>query len=416
MTRRRWWWLAAAVLATAAAITATVAVVELVTSSRGSDEAPVTPTSSASGTCAGTAAEVIDLDTQVVDPDPHLCFTVSEPAEVTVGAAALDTADDIALSLVDEAGGQIGEARSTAVSDPAITVVLGPGTYFIEISDHDGATPGAFLVYTATFDPVHSSADPDLSVTLPSTDQCGETLPWLEADRPITVSSDRALACLEVSADEFVTIGAVTPADAADDLDVQLALFSDINGVATLVRSVDDTFGLDPEMSIDLAEGIYLVEIASWFEVDFDDVEVYYHPAGRHQRQGQVAAAHMTLDPEVCTTSPHLEVGSLLTIEGEQSYLCLDLADPQRLTVEAATLTDQDLAIELIGWDDAHTPFRIGWTDDNPHTQLFADFDPLLDQVVPAGQWVVAVTDYTGAPASDFDVRVALSEPQVWSP
>ncbi|MFN3867288.1 MAG: hypothetical protein ACK4MD_11350, partial [Demequina sp.] len=119
---------------------------------------------------------------------------------------------------------------------------------------------------------------------------------------------------------------------------------------------------------------------------------------------GEATSMHADVTGAVCDEAPMAFPGDTLTVDGERTYVCLDNDRTQRLTIQAATLTDQDLVLEVLGVDDG--PYRLAWADGNPYSDVLADFDPLLDQTVPEGRWVVAVTTYFTGTAADYDLRI----------
>ena len=382
--------------------------------------------SAASDGCTGVEGQSIELNGQVVDPEPRTCFELSEPAQVNIGAAALEPTDLIVITLTDSAGEVWASATSEPDLDPEIWMNLPPGTYVIDVAGVDTDQVPPFLIHTATFalqdeeEPVPAPGPEILpgGANLPSAESCGTDVPWLATGQPVAVSSTADapagtdgevaphFACVEVTEAVFAKLG-IESADpyGADSPDHTLAVYRMADGEAQLIRVGDDTFGSDPEVSLDLEPGTYLVEGAAWHEVQAGDFSFYYDDQESLFREGDVTVMHAELTADVCEEHTVIAVGDAMTLEGEHTYTCLDVAEGGRLTIQAATLGDQDLALEVIGFDEAG-PYRLAWTDDNPHSRALIDFDPLLDQHIPAGQWVVAVTTYYGEPAADYDLRV----------
>lgn len=388
---------------------------------------PSTQESVASDGCAGVEAQSIELDGQVVEPQSRTCFELVEARQVSVGAAALEPSDLIELTLFDAEGQQLAAAVSEPDWDPSIGVELSPGTYVIEVTGVDSEEVPPFLLHTATFPPQGTGEDevdvpgPQIlpgGVDLPTLDACGTEVPWLATGQPVAVSQTAdagagdstavpaGFACVEVTEAVFAKIGIESPDPyGADSPDLTLAVYHLGDGDPELIRVGDDSFGSDPEVSLDLEAGTYLVEGAAWHDETAGDYEFYYDDTATLMREGEVAAMHAGLTVDVCEDQAVLTVGDALTVEGERTYTCVDVAEGERLIIQAATLGDQDLALEVVGFDD-DGPYRLAWTDDNPHSQALIDFDPLLDQHIPAGRWVVAVTTYYGDVAADYDLQV----------
>ncbi len=378
------------------------------------------PETAASDGCSGVDAESIELNGQLTSPSDRTCFVLDQTAEVLVSAAALEPTDAIVLTVIDADGNELGRDESTPDWDPDVTVVLEPGVYVIEVTGADGAAAPPFLLFTASFVPQTSGGggietDP---VELPTVEQCGTDIPWLTADARVTArgladlgggqgeASGASYACIDVPDAVFAKIGIESEVpDDPDTPDLALALWAFGAGEPEFLRASDDVFGFDPEMSIELEPGVYLVEGSAWRTAETGEFEFYYDDAAALFRKGEVTPEHAQLTPEHCKQTPIVTPGDSITVEGERTYLCMDVDSATRLTIQAATLTRQDLMLEVIGFDD-EGPYRLAWADDNPYSQSLADFDPLLDIPVPEGQWVLAVTTYFDGIAADYDVRV----------
>ena len=391
-----------------------------------SEPAPATPDpleDAASDGCTGVEAQSIELDGQIVEPKSRTCFELTETLQVNIGAAALEPSDLIELVLFDSEGKQLAAAVSEPDWDPTIGIELVPGTYIIEVVGVDTEDAPPFLLHTATFPPSgQDESAPGTEILpggedLPALDACGAQVPWLATGEPVSVSQradalaedaatgTESFACVDVSEAVFAKIG-IESADpyAQDAADFTLAVYRLSADGAELFRIGDDAFGADPEVSLDLEPGVYLVEGATWHGAPAGEFEFYYDDQATLFREGEVSPMHADLDSGFCDDESPMQVGDSMTVEGERAYTCLEVAEGGRLTIQAATLTDQDLTLEVIGFNDAG-PYRLAWTDDNPHSQALIDFDPLLDQYVPAGVWVVAVTSYYGDVGADYDLR-----------
>lgn len=379
--------------------------------------------SAASDGCTGVEAQSIELDGQVVDPQSRTCFELPEAMQVTIGAAALEPSDLISLTLLDAEGVELAAATSEPDWDPTVAMDLSPGTYVIEVAGVNTDEVPPFLLHTATFpSPSGGEAVPGPEIlpggaNLPTIESCGADVPWLATGAPVAVTptADAAagdgvdvtsnFACVEVTDAVFAKVGIESPDPYGEDSpDLTLAVYRMGDDEPELIRVGDDTFGADPEVSLDLEPGTYLVEGAAWHDAHTGDFEFYYDDQASLFREGAVTAMHADLTASLCDDAPGMALGDAVTVDGEQTYTCLEVTEGGRLTIQAATLGEQDLALEVIGFNDAG-PYRLAWTDDNPHSQALIDFDPLLDQHIPAGQWVVAVTTYYGEPAANYDLR-----------
>lgn len=404
MSRRTVVWVAASALA----IVAVVVAVALAARPTGDATVATSASPTAGDACAGVDAQSISLDQQVVGPEPRTCFVLEERRQVTVGAAALEPDDAVVLTVVDGSGTQVGSAASEEGWDPELSLTLEPGTYVIEVTGPEGEAP-PFLLYTATFPA--SSEEPVEAATLPAVDACGDTVPTAADDAPVQIDGDAAEqtvhhACVIVQEPGFVKVGLASP-DPSDQNapDLQLAVYRH-GEQPSLVRSADDVIGLDPELSLELEPGTYLLEATAWYDLPTGAFEFYVDDDADLFRRGEVTSMHGQATPQLCEDAPTLSPGEALTIEGEGTYVCLSVPDAQRLTLEAATLTDQDLVLEVMGFDDAGAPYRLAFADEDPYSDVLANFDPLIDQVLPEGTWLVAVTTYFTGTAADYDVAL----------
>lgn len=380
----------------------------------------------ASDGCTGVEAQSIELNQQIVEPQSRTCFELADEQHVTIGAAALEPSDVIELLLFDARGEELAAAVSEPDWDPTVGINLAPGIYVIEVRGVGSDEVPPFLLHTATFPPFEDAAPspgpeaPPGAEDLPARQACGADVPWLATGSPVLVSqtadaavagsgeAGRSYTCVEVTEPVLAKVG-LESADPGGDgsADLTLAVYRFSDAGADLLRVADDTFGSDPEMSLELEVGVYLVEAAAWHDVATGDFEFYYDDTATLFREGEVAAAHADMNAEYCADHASMSVGDAITVDGERTYTCLEVTEDGRITVRAATLTDQDLTLEIIGFNE-DGPYRLAWTDSNPYSQALIDFDPLLDQVIPAGTWVVAVTTYYGEPAADYDLQAVV--------
>ncbi|WP_297084110.1 hypothetical protein [uncultured Demequina sp.] len=403
-----WVWIAAA----AAALIVLGIVVVLVSQPPADDAPAATSPSPESDACGGVDAQYIDLDLQIVQPESLMCFVLDERLQVTVGAAALEPDDAVVLTVRTVDGETLGTAASEPEWDPEVAVTLEPGIYVVEVTGQGGGTP-PFLVYSATFAP--GEDQPADSVDVPSEQRCLEDFPALAAGGRVAVNEAAGegtahYACISLDEAAFAKVGLVSPDPSdGDAADLQMALYR-YDGGPVLVRSADDAIGYDPELSVDLEAGTYLVEATAWFDSPTGPFQFYLDIDGELFRHGEVTSLHADLTEDVCTGAPMLAPGDAVTVEGERTYVCATVPAQQRLVIEAATLGEQDLVLEVIGFEDSGTPFRLAWADEDPTTDVLADFDPRIDQVVPEGAWVIAVTTYFTGVAADYDIRLAPAE------
>lgn len=412
--------------------------------SGGSDaDSPASSTTTVNGNgCDGVDAQSIELGRQVVDAPDRFCIVVTDPSEVTVGAASLTATDSIALELFDAEDHLLASAQSAPSKDPQITQVLEPGVYVGVVTSATSPMP-KLLVFTALYAapaPTPSAgANAEASVTdnigLPTLDECGAgDLPSLTSSTRITRDDSAPWACLTLTEDTWLKAGLESASDGVGGPDLRMSIFEyGPDGKASLLRSVDDVLRFDPEMSIDLPAGDYLLEASAWNDATIGEPEMYVDTNASYFRQGTPSPQAATLTTAQCDDAvqaaheaqdnggdtaqgdsllPVFEPDSTTSVRMELGTICLDVPQQQRLTLETATLTDQDLALEVLGFADDGTAYRLSWTDENPYSDVLGATDPLLDITFPAGVYTVQVDTYYGEPAANFDVRFVPSTPQ----
>lgn len=374
----------------------------------GGDSAATASPTATSTACDDLGVEQISLDSQRTDAPSEFCLLLEDRVELTLGVAALDVSHAIAVTLEDAEGTALASADSSLGADPVLTVVLEPGAYVGRVTALDGSDAPPFLVYTATFS-ASSEAPTASGAVTPTADACGTDVPLVSGAGEIEAPSEAPFLCLELDEPTFIVAGAISqaglsPDEGGPDLQLAVATFDD-EGIARTVRANDDVYGYDPEVTVDLPAGLHLVAAEAWFGVETGDITLYAGPAGSVGRTGQVSSVVAGLDASVCEDAPAITAGDQLTFAEPTQYVCFDNASSQRLRIEAATLGEQDLVLELVQFVDG-TPVRIGWTDDSPDATSLAQTDPMIDKVLPEGRIVIAVTTFFGGEASGYDLRI----------
>lgn len=390
--------------------------------------------------CDAIGAQSIELNRQVVDAPNRFCIVISEPSEVTVGAASVESSASIALELFDSSDHLLASAQSAPSKDPQITQVLEPGAYLGLVTSSTEPAP-EILVFTAVYSapavqpsPGDDSADV-ASIGLPNRAECGTfDTPWLTAPVRMTRTDAAPRACLTITEDSWVKLGLDSTVEGTGGPDLRLSVFRyGPEGEASLLRSVDDSFGFDPEMSIDLAPGDYLLEAGAWNEATIgepvlyvDTQQTYFRHGAPSPQSANVTAArcedavqqwHAAQDDGEQTMQgndivPVFEPDTTLTVLIDLGTLCLEVPTAQRLTLETATLAAQDLSLEVLAFEAEGTAYRFAWTDENPYSDVLGETDPLLDLTFPAGIYTVQVSTYYGDPAANYDVRFVPSTPR----
>ncbi len=362
----------------------------------------------AAAECSPVDAAPLELDSQQVQPSAPFCLIVTERVELTVGAATLEEGEELALSIETTDGGVLAEADTSLGADPVVTVIVEPGAYVGYVTALDGTEAPPFLVYTSTL-AASDDATTTTAITTPTLADCGVDVPAFTDEATFDTDGATPYLCLEITEPTFVVAGAeshsdLTPDEGGPDLTLTVSEFDDA-GEAQVLRSNDDVFDYDPEVTIDLEPGTYLVSATAWFGTDAGDLTLYAGPAGTIMRTGAVSAVIDGVTEDQCTSALGIEVGDVLTVEGQAQYVCLDNPSQQRLRIEAATLGEQDLVLEVVQFQDGEA-VRVAWADSDPEATSLTDADPAIDRVLPAGTLLIAVTTFFDSNAADYDLRV----------
>ncbi len=349
--------------------------------------------------CDGSAQQELAIGSDTTTVDGLLCFTVSDFSRITLSATPVDTDADLRLWVSMETGEVVAENDDTYGRDPEVVFEARPGTYFVSVAQFDGGNAGRVTLHSFAV----PLAEPPSSA-LPTADECARLSgTTIEGSGTGTRTEGEPFTCLRLDAPSFTKIGAI--ADDPTTMDLTLAVYAfDESGVPQFVRSVDDTFRTDPELNVDLAPGLYLIEVTSRSGGDVGAHSVYVDTTGTYFRTGAVSSGLATLRPGACASLPAVTVGAPLSFDATASPLaCLTLDAPQRLIIMAATQVSQDLTIEIAGFDASGAPVRYVWADEDVFGENFDSQDPRVDLVLPAGTYVFAVAEYWGEEtAHDF--------------
>ncbi|WP_084127254.1 hypothetical protein [Demequina sp. NBRC 110054] len=366
----------------------------------------------AAADCSPVDAVALELDGQVVEPGSPFCLVIDERTELTVGAATLEEGESLALSLETPDGAVLATADTSLGADPVVTVVVEPGAYVGYATALDGTEAPPFLVYTSTL-AAGDDATTTTAVATPTLAECGGEVPLFTDEASLETDGDAPYLCLEVTEATFLVAGAeshadVTPDEGGPDLTLAISAFDD-DGVAQVLQSNDDVFDYDPEITIDLEPGTYLISATAWFGTDAGDMTLYAGPAGSVMRTGAVSTVIDGVTEAECADTTQIGVGDAVTIDGAQQYVCLDNPSQQRLRIEAATLAEQDLVLEVVQFVDGEA-VRVAWTDTDPDATSLANTDPAIDRVFPEGTLLLAVTTFFDDDAADYDLRVVAEQ------
>ena len=354
--------------------------------------------------CDGHAKQQIKAGVEYTDAPDITCLVVEAEGMYAIGATT--TSDiDLVLQVTTDTGVFWAAADDTFGSDPELSTTFLPGTYIITVTDYGGGVPGNFTLYTRTEGGPAAAETPGLA-------ECGTTaVPMLQATGSISLDNSRMNVCLSVAEDTFVTIGAITPLEGGTDLTLTLFSFNE-SGEPEFYRWVDDSFGVDPEMRLDLTAGTYLAHFEEFNLGAAGAFEAYLDTDQTTFRESGVSAEFATLTGGDCTD------GSLpsLTLSGEHEFTgastvagCFTLTTQRRILVGAASHAGQDLTLEVIGFSSDGSPVRVAWTDDYLWAENPSDIDPRIDLILPAGRYALAASTFSGEAAKDASLSVTAT-------
>ncbi len=359
--------------------------------------------------CGGIAQVEIALNTEYPESKAIVCFTVDEETNITVGATAAGD-EDLTLEVRSGDGTFWASADDTNGSDPEITSDFLPGTYVVSVARWGGGEPGAFTLYTRS-EVILPSATPVDGTSLADPAQCGTPdLPLLVGSGGLDLTADTPYACVRIETAGFIKFGAIAQEDSAADLRLAVYSFDDF-GATVFLNSVDNTFGRDPEMSLDLDPGLYLVDMDSWDGSPLGSFHLYVDTSSTYFRQGEVAPEFSAVTPQDCAdgTLLSIAVGQTRAISGgAEPLVCLTLTSTERVLLEAVSPEENDLTLEVIGFASNGTPVRFGWVD----YYLWSgpgDDVAQVDLALPAGTYVLAAAKFDGSAAGDVVFTVSTS-------
>jgi len=348
--------------------------------------------------CGGIAQAEIGLDSEYPQSHTIVCFTVDEDTTITIGATASGD-DDLTLEIRRDDGTFWAADDDTYGYDPEVTSVFLPGTYVATVGLFGGGSPGAFTLYTRSGSATSSSSDD--GGDLPDASACGTPgTPLLVGSGELALDSDTPYACVRIDQAGFVKFGASTSPSNTADLRLAVYSYQEVSGSPTFIRSVDDTFGRDPETSLALDAGLYLVEVDTWDETPVGAFDLYVDTTETYFRQGEVAPQFSSVRAQECTdgTLQSIAVGETLFLPtGENPMVCLTLDATTRLELAAISTSEEDLTLEIIGFTADGSPVRYGWVDYDPWASFVEDLAQ-VDLALPQGTYVLAAAQYGGSP------------------
>ena len=381
-----------------------------------SETAPVvvvpSASSSDSSACADPAVPTLTVGGDVITSSGTVCLVVESTAELGVGAYPDgDGGQDLSMDIYTADGTYWAAADDGLTIDPEVIAVFEADVYVITVSAAGADTLEPFVLYAV--EPVNT--DPTIGTptdALPGLDDCGtDGVPLVTNNGNLPLSDDTPYVCFELTSPSFVKLGAQASGTVdGQSADLRLAVYEFLGDDLAFIRSVDDTFDFDPEFSIDLGPGTYLVEFDTWNETPTGEFTAYFDSAGDFFRTTPASAEFANLTEEDCGPDglPALEIGTTHTVNaGDEPVVCLTLPTKQRVYVTVASLAvEEDLTIEVIGFETS-TPQRWAWNDDSLDSTDIGDTDPALDVLLPAGTYALAASEYFGeTEVTSFEITV----------
>ncbi|PKQ25077.1 MAG: hypothetical protein CVT64_11620 [Actinobacteria bacterium HGW-Actinobacteria-4] len=382
------------------------------------NDADVTPRESVSAEdgCGGVDVQRIELNSQVLGPTDTFCFVIEQVSDVTIGAAALDVTQPLVLEVTDADAALQGAAASSDGIDPQLVLRLEPGTYFGHVSTPGEQLAAAFLVYTAAFPAATGGTTdaPNPGVDLPSVDQCGGSIPMVAHGDRMAGTATSTLACLEITDQRFVKVGAQT-ADSDANPDLQIAVYRADGEGFTLIRANDDAFGLDPELSFDAVPGLYLIATYAWFGEPTGDFTLYVDTEGTTWRDDYPSPRFTHVTDATCATGSAtvLGPGDDATMPAGLDVVCLDIAAAGRYTLTVTSQSGDSLAMEVMRPSPGGAPVRFAYTDHDPYATAPTPGRILIDATFPQGTFAVGVFSwFTDSAPGAYTVTLEPSVPR----
>ncbi len=386
-----------------------------------------TPLPQVGEACGGAALEQIELDREYKNASKVVCFEVETELIISMGATPADPSNDLVIEISNADGAFWAAADDTHGDAPEVSSPFFPGTYVATVTAFGGGDPGEFTLYSTTHDPDaigDPSADAAFNSHLPGVDECGSAdIPMLTDTASVKRDSDNTVACLVLTEAAWTKIGVISLDEVAagiDSPDLTFALHKfDETGRPRFVRSFDDAFGSDPEASTQLEVGTYLIEVEEWSGGATGMTEIYVDTERSYFRVGPVADNAADLTAATCEDdnldTPIITIGETATRlfldedapDQTRAIACLTVSDDQILSLSALSLEGQDLVLEVVKIGGADNPMRYAWSDDYIFVQEFTDKNPKVETVIPAGTYVLVVSEFFGDPLENLQITVA---------
>ncbi len=369
-------------------------------------------------TCETLGLDEVPIDAVVPNAPATACFTVDTELQLTIGAQPDDKNVNLELRLTKADGGFIAGADDTFGNVPEVTTDLVPGVYVATVTQVGGTEPGTYTLYSTIFDPGATAGPTDPPVEaggLPGTENCDtDEYPLVTDNGTVDRTAANTLVCIDITKEAWTRIGVISLADvkvgeAPPDLVLALHRFDD-TGRPRFVRSFDDAFGTDPEVTAKLAPGRYLVQVEEFQGGSTGPTEIYVDTSRTYFRVGPVTEGYEGVSAADCSAEGvrELTIGGVLGFEDSDiSYTCMTLSKTTLVDLNVLSLAQQDLALEVIGFDKDGAPLRYGWSDDFVFATEFDNKNPRLQTVLPAGTYYVHVYELFGDPVGNFTIEAS---------
>ncbi len=367
-------------------------------------EYPVSPP------CEEIGVTELELGAAYIDAPAVSCFTVTDNVFVTIGVRGSE-GSDLSVEVKSSDGVTWEASEHTYGSEPVVSSVFFPGSYVVTVGDRHAPEPEEFTLYSVIRDP--SVPWGDVDTVLPFLAECGTaSVPILDNAPMLPLPNAPRYSCVVVASGGFAKFGAI--ADDGNSANLNLAVHSfDDSGRPQFIRSVDDTFGTDPEMSLDLEAGTYLLELTEATGAPLGDFSVYIdtmdvNTTEMYFRRGNVSLPLESLAATDCADGrlPALALDGSLSLRGGKALACVTLEQQTRVVAKAISTSGQDLTLEVVGFDEGGVPVRYGWVDDDLWATDFENYDPRLDILLPSGTYVLAVAVFSGGVVGDAVITI----------
>ena len=378
-----------------------------------SEPLPASLSADPTQTCADMGLTVLPIGASVTSTSPRSCFSIQREVALTISVTPEMGTENLVLTVTTASGAFVAGGDGAVGGAPEVFAVLFPGTYVVELSSSTDQPIGSVTLTSRVLNtdpsPTSAPSTPADQAALPGRAQCGTPdVPLITNDGSATPGTSAPAACVEITADAWVKMGLISTGSSSAGPDLVLSLHRfDETGRPRFVRSFDDAFGSDPEASANLTTGVYLLQAEEWRGGAVGEVEIYADSDQSYVRTGLVSEGGLLVTAENCLHPDlrPLALGGVIGFEDDAlGYTCITVTEGTVIDLDVLSLAQQDLTLEIIGFDENDTPRRFGWADEFIFVEDFDDVDPRIQTFLPAGTYFLHVYEFNGDPVGDYTI------------